>query len=296
MNGQVTVIIPTKNRPVLATRAIQSALAQTYPDVEVLVIDDGSVPPFQCSFIDTRVRVIRLDESRGGASARNVGIENSHGKYVCFLDDDDLYLPDKLEKQVAYLDQHPDVDLVFSKVILKGKDSEAAFLADDFLFTVETNFKLFNVIHMNATLFRRHALDGLRFDERLRKFQDMQFHLLATLSCKTHFLPMNASIWHVDERLDQVSRVRGVAEFESFEILTRSFWPIIEQFKLQRRYLAKLAMLALQSGRKKEAYKYSRQMGPVTGVVAWFGIRLLNAVPVIDSFRSRLGFTTNRLG
>lgn len=113
--ARVSVIIPTYNSaPFLAT-AIDSVLAQTYPDVEVIVVDDGSTDDTQAiiAHYDQQIRYIH-QENRGPAAARNTGFHASQGDYLLFLDSDDLIPPDKLELQVAFLAQQPDVGLVYS--------------------------------------------------------------------------------------------------------------------------------------------------------------------------------------
>lgn len=111
----VSVIIPTYNRAKLLEEAIASVRQQTYRDVEIVVVDDGSTD-------DTRTCVEALDHSvryiyqpnRGRSAARNVGIGEAYGRFVLFLDSDDLLLPASLEYLVGYLDAHPDVAVVYS--------------------------------------------------------------------------------------------------------------------------------------------------------------------------------------
>lgn len=100
----VSVIIATYNRPLECKRAIDSVLAQTYPALEILVVDDGSVPPFE----DSRVQVIRNSTNTkamfGWASPgyiRTLGMKQAKGDFIAFLDDDDMWLPTKLETQMA---------------------------------------------------------------------------------------------------------------------------------------------------------------------------------------------------
>jgi glycosyltransferase involved in cell wall biosynthesis len=89
---QLSIIIPTRDRPQLLPRAVKSALSQTITDLEVIVVDDASTQPPDLS-PDPRLRVIRLSTSRGGAGARNVGTEAAQGRWIAYLDDDDCLLP-----------------------------------------------------------------------------------------------------------------------------------------------------------------------------------------------------------
>jgi glycosyltransferase involved in cell wall biosynthesis len=104
----VSVIVPTRRPPGRGDldRAVRSALAQTWPALDVWVIDDGSDPPARLApglAADPRVHLVRLPEARGPGPARNVGIERSAGALIAFLDDDDAWLPDKTARQVAAL-------------------------------------------------------------------------------------------------------------------------------------------------------------------------------------------------
>jgi glycosyltransferase involved in cell wall biosynthesis len=91
-----SVVIPTYGRPRYLTEAIDSVLAQTVPDFECLVIDDGNSEPDVLRTSDARVRVIRRARNGGPAAARNTGLDAARGSYVTFLDDDDLYTPERL--------------------------------------------------------------------------------------------------------------------------------------------------------------------------------------------------------
>ena len=113
----VSVIIPTRNRAGLIGEAIESALAQTVLPVEVIVIDDGSSDN-TCEVVGKygdQVLYIRR-EGQGEPTASNTGIRAARGRYVARLDDDDLWLPDKLEAQSAALRRVPDAALVFGRM------------------------------------------------------------------------------------------------------------------------------------------------------------------------------------
>lgn len=115
MTHRVSVLIPTYNCGKFLGEAIDSVLAQTFTDFEIIVVDDGSTD-------DTAEVVARYPEVKyfpiqhsGVSTARNTAIAKATGEFVVFLDADDLWAPDKLEKQVAYLDEHADCMLVFTK-------------------------------------------------------------------------------------------------------------------------------------------------------------------------------------
>ena len=113
----VSAIIPTRNRPRLVLRAVKSALEQTYPSVEVVVVVDG--PDHETVQIledlaDARVRVIALAENVGGSEARNIGVRAARGEWIALLDDDDEWLPKKLTRQMAALDALESKNVVLS--------------------------------------------------------------------------------------------------------------------------------------------------------------------------------------
>ncbi len=100
---QVSVVIPTYNRARLVARAIRSALAQTFDDFEVIVVDDGSTDDTErvvAGFDDPRVRYVPHSANGGEAAARNTGVAAARGIYIAFLDSDDEWFPDKLHEQM----------------------------------------------------------------------------------------------------------------------------------------------------------------------------------------------------
>jgi glycosyltransferase involved in cell wall biosynthesis len=109
-----SVIIPTHNRPDLVVRAIRSVLAQTVLPRQIIVIDDASQPPLMLpgDLWDERIRVIRHEKSVGGAAARNTGLREAPTAIVAFLDDDDEWLPAKMEIQLGWLQRNPEATLV----------------------------------------------------------------------------------------------------------------------------------------------------------------------------------------
>ncbi len=101
-NPSVSVIVPTYNRPGFLARALVSIKAQTFNDYEVIVINDGGESVSELVSLFTRTRLITHINGMGLPAARNSGIESARGKYIAYLDDDDMWLPQHLEKLVTY--------------------------------------------------------------------------------------------------------------------------------------------------------------------------------------------------
>jgi glycosyltransferase involved in cell wall biosynthesis len=113
----VSVVIPTRNRPALVRRAVESALCQTYSHLEVIVIIDGpdhSTVEALSVLNDRRLRVIELAESVGGSEARNTGVRETTGGWIAFLDDDDEWLPEKIKRQTEAAVASRNEDLIVS--------------------------------------------------------------------------------------------------------------------------------------------------------------------------------------
>lgn len=114
----LSVVIPTHSRPRSLRNAVASVRAQTDPPHEIVVVDDGSHPPVDPKIFDgsmVPVRVVRNEEARGAAAARNVGVDHAVGDLVAFLDDDDTWVPWKLEVVRSCLTAHSDVEVVIHR-------------------------------------------------------------------------------------------------------------------------------------------------------------------------------------
>ena len=110
--NKVSVVIPSYNRKDIIGRAIDSVLAQTYKDIEIIVVDDGSTDGtaeyIQKTFPNIK---IFIQENNGAASARNLGISKADGEYIAFLDTDDYWLPEKIAKQVSSITNDSDTGM-----------------------------------------------------------------------------------------------------------------------------------------------------------------------------------------
>lgn len=181
---KVSVVIPAYNVAHFILDTVQSVLDQTFQDFEVLIVIDGS-PDNSASVCrqisDRRVRVIE-QENRGLAGARNTGIRYAFGDYIAFLDGDDMWEPEKLEKHVEHLDTNPQVGVSFSRSKLFGGQSAAYLMS----FTGKVDGKRLlcrNPISNGSTpVVRRSVLDELvvwdeydrYFDESFKRNEDIE--------------------------------------------------------------------------------------------------------------------------
>lgn len=114
MKPSISVIIPFYRRQDLFSETLQSVLDQTIDPEEIIVVDDasgGSASEFLSQF-EPAIKLISLSENVGVSEARNIGARSATGEYLAFLDSDDLWVADKLARQLSYLREHPDCDAV----------------------------------------------------------------------------------------------------------------------------------------------------------------------------------------
>ncbi len=128
---EVSVIIPTYNRARYVTKAIDSVLAQTCPDHEIIVVDDGSTDDTQAVLqpYASRIRILTQKNS-GPSAARNAGIQAARGRWIAFLDSDDEWLPGKLAAQLADLEKRPDLIAHFTNVTFELSNHAQVSLFD----------------------------------------------------------------------------------------------------------------------------------------------------------------------
>ena len=180
----VSVVLPTYNCARFLPESVGAVLSQTYTHYEVIVVDDGSTDntkdvlnPFM-----QKIRYIKLEQNKGLPVARNTGIQSARGKYVAFIDADDLWLPEKLQTDIEYFETHPEVSMVYSKHINideKGRvvnGSVKKQLPSGNVFTQlfsEQNFVIASSVVVRKNVFETTGL----FDEQLFNCQDWDLWL-----------------------------------------------------------------------------------------------------------------------
>jgi len=298
----VSVIIPTKDRSELLHRAIHSVLAQTYQNIEIIIVDDGSNTPFSMAIDDPRIKLVVNPVSLGGAAARNIGLQTARGDFLCLLDDDDYYLPNKIETQLSFLKENPDTDLVFSKVdLLKENSTEVLTVIEDgYFFDVMDNFFRWNVIHTNSSLFKNKIIKQVQFDERLKKYQDMQFYLDISLKFTIDYLPETVAIWNVDGDRKQITSKKSISAFDkeytNFSLICERFIHVLEQdAKLKNKYIRRLSFTAIRADRYREAFNLLKRHQIKSMMMYLMLFMVLAKIPVILKLRYKLMWMLNRV-
>jgi glycosyltransferase involved in cell wall biosynthesis len=202
----VSVIIPTRNRAALLERALDSIFSQwglgTDFDVEAIVVDDDSTDSTASVLAEfPQVRHLRLSTQQGASAARNAGIKASRGKFVCFLDDDDVWLPGRLRLQIPVLERHPEAGAVYSQVF--NTNTGKAFPSSSRAASGRIHEALLsgNFMCIHSVLIRREALDKAGyFDESLSSYEDWDLWLRLSFHYSFVFAPGLVAVYLVAAR------------------------------------------------------------------------------------------------
>lgn len=189
----ISVIIPSYNRKDKLPACLESVLSQTYAPIEVIVVDDASTDgtgAFFETFSDPRLRYLRYEENKGACYARNYGAAQAKGKYLAFQDSDDIWHPDKLEKQ-------------YERLLASGADmcfcgmNRVSANGDHYYFPVHPfhrehaleEFLAENRAGTQTMLMHRHVWEEIKFDESFRRYQDWDFSIRAAERFALEYLP-----------------------------------------------------------------------------------------------------------
>jgi lipopolysaccharide heptosyltransferase II len=233
---RVSVVIPTYNHEKYVAEAIQSVLDQTYQDFEIVITNDGSTDrtvEVISKFTDPRIKLLSFEKNRGFIAADNNCIRNSSGEFVAELSSDDMFLPRKLEEQVNFLDEHPDIAAVFGYPYLIDEDG------NDFTDVTSYYYHVFNqpnrtrhewlhyffyrgngLAHPSA-LIRRDCLEDIGYgDERLVQLPDLDMWIRLCMKYSIHILPEKVFKFRIRQGEANLSgnreetRIRDVWEHE----------------------------------------------------------------------------------
>jgi len=192
MKPLLTIVIPTFNRADFLRESVHSVLSQTFTDFELIVVDDGSTDHTKEVMLEfPRVRYVACEENSGVSHARNLGIGLARGRYICFLDSDDLWIQNKLETQIHWMESHGECQVCYTDEIWIRKgvrvnpmNKHRKYSGDIFphclpLCTVSPSSVL-----MRSSLFDEVGL----FDEDLAVCEDYDLWLRISLKYPVHFI------------------------------------------------------------------------------------------------------------
>jgi glycosyltransferase involved in cell wall biosynthesis len=190
------VILPTYNRAHLISRSIQSVLAQTYNDFELIVVDDGSTDNTEevvRALNDRRISYLKHSSNRGVSAARNTGIKAARGSYIAFQDSDDEWLPQKLEKQLALFqqDKKGDLGLVLCERLLIKEREEIWRTPETNRLNYEQLLSYLGAFVQGTPqfLFKRDLTEPeLYFDENLRAWEDWDLMVRISRICRIDYV------------------------------------------------------------------------------------------------------------
>lgn len=297
---RVNIIIPTYNRAPLLKHALDSVLSQTFQDFEVIVVDDGSIDNTkQLAESYSQVCYIRLEHSGLPALVRNSGLRIAYGNYVAFLDSDDQWLPQKLERQVAVLDKYPKVGLVCSNALVleKNRNTGQLYLREGQGRSGWVLKELLkdNFVITSTAVVRRSMLEQVgAFEEitLLRALEDYDLWLRVAAVSEVYYIPEPLAIYRnspasIRAQQSRVSYWRGMLVI--LELLRKHLkdWgyqdPLIEQVIHDQSYGYRQQLLSayLAHDRYSDAVRCLLQLirqRPVNAVkfgcrVVWKGLR-----------------------
>ena len=259
---RVSVIIPTYNREKMVEDAIRSVLNQTFSDFEIIIIDDASTDNTESiikSICDERIKYIRHERNKGGSAARNTGIMKARGEYIALLDSDDLWLKEKLEKQIDVMEKsklHPGVvysgvNYIDSHGRLKGPVIPF-FKGNIQSYLLEENIVLGGG---STALIRKDCFDevGL-FDENLPSRQDLD--LWIRISRKFTFDYVKTPLVNIRIHKDRITEDLEM-KINSRELLFNKIYKELKKDrKKNSRYFYETGILYLYIGNITEGRKY----------------------------------------
>lgn len=193
----VSVVLPTYGRPEYFEEAVASVVNQTYPAVQLVVVDDCSPEPVSplLDGIDTAgidVTLVRHEENRGACAARNTGIEEARGEYIAFIDDDDIWMETKLERQIEVLESSgPEVGAVYTgqRYVNDGRTTNVRLPTTSGDVTADilrgASLNPFSCVLVDATVVEAAGM----LDERFPSWQDREWYIRLSIHYEFAVVP-----------------------------------------------------------------------------------------------------------
>ena len=268
MEPMVSVIIPTYNRAGMITQAIESVLNQTYKNLDVIVVDDNSndnTENIVKIIQDERLRYYKNSSNLGPSGARNRGILEARGEFISFLDSDDVWVQDKLQKQMSYFEKHQDVGMVYCAFGYRDGNLVVKVPSDQYR-TEELSGDIFrgllqeNKVGTPTMVIKRQCLDVVgTFNSRLKAWEDYELVLRIAKKYK---------IGYVNEILVNVNLSKNGVNSDNKNILDTSIYIASTYFhgeekSLLSNFTKNIIMLISSLANEAEKEEYIKRINPI---------------------------------
>jgi len=266
----VSVIIPAYNAELHIKRAIESAIKQTYKNLEIIIIDDGSTDrtaDIIKSFKDPRI-IYLYQKSKSQGSARNYGIIKSKGKYITFLDADDFYLPEKVEKQIRFLISHPEYKFTYCELLHFYSNNPCVFFKKKYKCNHGSVFKDLLKINFvknpNAVMVSKEVFNKVGLFNEKRYFpEDWEMWIrISQAGFKFGFLEADLAVVELREDSNTTMGIQWILKKNALKMFENIFSQMNEKErnflgakKILNKMKLKLAIAYLMSEQKEEFFK-----------------------------------------
>ena len=219
MEPLVSVVIPTRGRPLLVRKAVASALAQTLQHIEVIVVIDGTDAETQRSLstiTDPRLRVLEHSVSKGCIAARTTGIHAAQAKWIAHLDDDDEWMPQKLERQLAAVTQsaylfpiatcYAEVQFSHAREVFPHRMPQPGEPLSEYLFVRNTLFQGEGLIQSSTVLTAKELYISVPYASEIHEDWAWLLNAIAQEGVGIEFVPETLSVWNLEALRPSLSR------------------------------------------------------------------------------------------
>lgn len=267
----VSVIIPTYNRASTIRKSIVSVIDQTYQNIEIIIVDDASEDDTEAivkNINDSRIIYIKNAVNKGVATSRNIGIKNAKGEFIAFNDSDDIWMHDKLEKQMLIMEEHPECLLVYCAFQRRNLNGELERIpaTEDKLEDLQGDIflKLLhkNTISTQTMLFRRECFEkvGL-FKEGMRALDDREMALRVAYLNNIFYIDEVLVHVFVSENSINLPEKNYIDHYEANIQILNTFWDKIDDNDKLKSFLL-TAEYYLQNMSLDKVYIYTKKILP----------------------------------
>lgn len=250
----VGVVIPSHNRPGTLPSALDSVLSQSFSQLRVVIVDDGSSPPVRtwldCS--DSRVTILRNDRPEGPAAARNRGAEGLETDWIAFLDDDDRWLQEKLSRCLSCLDAYSGADMIVHKAALmdarRRGEGQCRAVPDAVRWMLTGQPP-----HVDCVLVRRLAHERVRFDEAFPAAADLDYMIRLAMSCTVVELNEVLAVHGSSGSMDSPSAISLDARFAARQQFHAKHRSLFSDPTIEAMHRTRLGHLHRRAGRRHAA-------------------------------------------